>query len=109
MSFDIPQMRIPDNSTEARILEAIIDRDHVTVEEAVRRALRTVEVKPAAPKKSATKRQAQSVAPVTDQELKQFKELYPGLGRLDDVTDEQWDRILKGACKMNKEGFPRRA
>ena len=109
MSFDIPQMHIPDNSTEARILEAIIDRDHVTVEEAVRRALRAVEFKPEAPIKSAPKRNDQSVAPVTDQELQQFKELYPGLGLLDDVTDEQWDRILKGARKLNKEGFSPRA
>lgn len=81
----------------------------MTPEEAVRWALRTVEVKPAAPKRSTTKRQARSFAPVTDQELQQFKELYPGLGLLHDVTDEQWGRILKGSGEMNKEGFPLRA
>jgi len=79
MSFDIPQMHIAGNSIEARNLEAIIDRDHVTVEEAVRQALRTVEVKPAAHRKPATERQVQSVAPVTELELQQFRELYPGL------------------------------
>ena len=40
MSFDIPPLHIPDNSLEARAIEAIISRDHVSPEEAVRRVLR---------------------------------------------------------------------
>lgn len=39
MSFDIPQFVIADNSPEAEVIEAIISRDHVSVEEVVRRAL----------------------------------------------------------------------
>ena len=40
MSFDIPQIHLPDNSPEARAIEAIISRDHVTAEEVVRSAIR---------------------------------------------------------------------
>ena len=40
MSFDIPQIHIADNSVEAQVIEAIVNRDHITPEEVVRRALR---------------------------------------------------------------------
>ena len=40
VSFDIPQIHIADNSPEARVIEAIMNRDHVSPEEVVRRALR---------------------------------------------------------------------
>jgi len=40
VSFDIPPMHIDDNTPEARIIEAIVSRDHVSPEEVVRRALR---------------------------------------------------------------------
>jgi hypothetical protein len=40
MSFDIPQIHIPDNSPEAQVLEAIISREHVSPEQVVLRALR---------------------------------------------------------------------
>lgn len=42
MSFDIPQLHFPGNSPEAQVIEAIINRDHVSPEEAVRRALRGI-------------------------------------------------------------------
>ena len=40
MSFDIPNLHIPDNSPEAKVIEFIISRDTVTPEEAIRTALR---------------------------------------------------------------------
>lgn len=40
MSFDIPPLHIPDNSREAQVIQAIMIRDQVTAEEAVRAALR---------------------------------------------------------------------
>ncbi len=40
MSFDISNLHIADGSPEGQVVEAIISRDHVSPEEAVRRALR---------------------------------------------------------------------
>jgi hypothetical protein len=40
MSFDIHDLHIEPDSPEGRGLQAIISRDHVTAEEAVRRVLR---------------------------------------------------------------------
>lgn len=40
MSFDISNLHIEQDSLEGQNLQAIIARDHVTAEEAVRRALR---------------------------------------------------------------------
>jgi len=45
MSFDIP-LHIETNTPEARLIEAIVIRDHVSPEEAVRRALRGVAIEP---------------------------------------------------------------
>lgn len=44
MSFDIPQIHIPDDSPEAQVMEAIISRDHVSPEDVVRRALRQMAI-----------------------------------------------------------------
>jgi len=104
MGFDIPQMHLPDNSHEAQVIEAVINRDQVSVEEAVRRALRSVEVKSDVPKKVRARRGA-AASPVTNEELDAFKALYPGLGLLGDLSDEQWDRILKSSQAMKREGF----
>ncbi len=92
MSFDFP-LAIQQDIQEYALTE------HITADEA---ALKLVQV-------GLKALRGKEVAPLTDRELKQFKELYPGLGQLGDVTDEQWDRIVKGARKMNKEGFPARA
>jgi len=43
MAFDL-HITIPDNSVEANVLEAMVNRDHVTPEEVVRRALRQMVV-----------------------------------------------------------------
>lgn len=54
MTFDIP-LHIPDNSREAQVIEAIMNRDHVSPEEAIRAALRgiSIETGPAtAPRRS---------------------------------------------------------
>ena len=40
MAFDIPNLHIEQNSPEGQNLQAIIQRDHVSPEEAIRRALR---------------------------------------------------------------------
>ena len=40
MPFDIPNLHIEQNSREGQNLQAIIQRDHVSPEEAIRRALR---------------------------------------------------------------------
>ncbi|HEY3783245.1 MAG TPA: hypothetical protein VGL56_19370 [Fimbriimonadaceae bacterium] len=40
MSYDIPQIHIPDNSPEAKAIDFIVTHDHVTPEEAVRTILR---------------------------------------------------------------------
>jgi hypothetical protein len=40
MPFDIPNLRIEQNSREGQNLQAIMQRDHVSPEEAIRRALR---------------------------------------------------------------------
>ena len=42
MSFDIPQMHIPDNTHEAKVIEAVVKRDNVTADEAILRILRSV-------------------------------------------------------------------
>ncbi len=41
MSFDIPQLHIADNSPEAQMIRDVIARDHVTVEEAVLKIIRS--------------------------------------------------------------------
>jgi len=99
MSFDIPKMHFPDDSQEARILEAIIDRDHVTVEEAIRRALRTVEVKPTAPTKSATKRKA-GKGVITATELQQLRAI-PTFAFFEKLPETVID-TMKAASKQTR-------
>jgi hypothetical protein len=41
MSFDIPQIHIPDNSPEALAVEHVMNAQHMTAEEAVRSILRS--------------------------------------------------------------------
>ena len=55
------------------------------------------------------KLKARDVRPITDEELADLDRMCPALRLLDDVPDETWERIAKGARKMNREGFPRRA
>jgi len=40
MDFDIQSMHIEDGSPEGRVIEAIVKRDHITPEEAIRVGLR---------------------------------------------------------------------
>jgi hypothetical protein len=51
---------------------------------------------------------ATDLAPLTDDELRQFDELFPNFC-VTDVTDEQWQQIEKGTRRMRKEGLPARA
>lgn len=39
MPFDIPNLHIENDSPEGRVVQTIMQRDHVTAEEAVRKAL----------------------------------------------------------------------
>ena len=43
MSYDIPQLHIPDNSPEAQVIETVVNRDQVTPKEAVLRILRNAQ------------------------------------------------------------------
>jgi len=54
------------------------------------------------------KRQAKAVVPITDDELKQIDKLFPGLSAMDDVTDEEWDRVNHRIRRMKREGLSAR-
>ncbi len=43
----------------------------------------------------ATKRSARAVPELTDDELAAFDQAFPALDKLADVSDEEWDRVLK--------------
>ena len=109
MSFDIPKLHFPDHSPEAQVIEGIVTRDHVSPGEAVRRALRGLAKDTAVPRAQAKDRKGKRVAPLTDEELANLDRLCPALKLLDEVTDETWDQIAKGARRMNREGFSNRA
>ncbi len=49
MSFDISNLHIADDSPEGRVLEAIVNRDQITPEEAIRRVLREMDVSAVTP------------------------------------------------------------
>lgn len=106
MSFDIP-LHIPDNTPEAQAIEAIASRDHVSPEEVVRRAIRALVV-PRPARAPTQRRKAQRVPPITDEELAQIDRICPALKLLDDVTDEEWNNVLRGARRMNREDFTSR-
>ena len=110
MSFDIPPLHIPDNSPEARAIQAIISRDRVTPEEAVRSVLRgaAMQLPKSKPKTPANRRDPRGVKPISEAELAKLDKLCPALQMLDDVTDEQWDRIAKVAREMGKAGYLQR-
>ena len=110
MSFDVPQMHLPDNSPEAQIMEAIISREHVTPEEVVRMALRRLTIPHRPAKRVApNKGQAQSIAPLTEAEMQYLDQMFPALDALDDVTDEQWGRIDKNVRRMKQARLSTRA
>jgi hypothetical protein len=94
MSFDLP-------ARVERDLERYAQDEHISTAEAAIKLIRDG--------LKARDRGAKIVAPITDDELKQFEEAFPTLGLLDDVTDEQWNRILKTKQRLNKQGFPLRA
>ena len=52
---------------------------------------------------------AKTVVPITDEELANLDRVCPALKLLEDVTDEEWDTVVKGARRMNREGFANRA
>jgi hypothetical protein len=110
MSFDIPQMHIPDDSPEVRAIEAIISREHLSLEEVVRRALRGMDAKrPRARPAAARGRATKHVAPLTDDEINQLKVMNPVFGLLEDVPEEKIDRMAQTIQRMKRESFQTRA
>ena len=110
MSFDILNLHLADNSPEAGVIEGIVSREHVSPEEAVRRALRGVAsttrtVRPRPPKR----RIAQEVEPLTNEELGQLEALGKTFGLVADVPDEEIDRMAASIRRMKREGFSNRA
>jgi|GEM_PF-5650975 len=103
MSFDIP-LHIPDDSPEAQIIEAIVLREQITPAEAVLVAIRGGTTAGLV----STPAPAEEVEPLTEAELEEFHRLFPSSGLFDDVTDEQWDRIVAAARAMNEEVPPTR-
>ena len=54
------------------------------------------------------KLKTRSVPPITDDELNQIDEAFPGLSAMDDVTEEQWGRIDARIRRMKSEGLSTR-
>jgi hypothetical protein len=94
MSFDLP-------ANIERDFERYARAEHISPTEAA--------VKLIQDGLEAGKRSAKTTMPITDDEIQQFEASFPTLGLLDDITDEQWDRILKTKQRLTKEGFPIRA
>jgi len=42
---------------------------------------------------------------ISDEEVAAFERAFPGLKYMDDVTDEEWDRVLERAKRMSMEGL----
>jgi hypothetical protein len=108
MSFDL-HITLPDNSPEARLVQAIVSREHVSPEEAVRKVLRGSALEPRKVKPSTSTSKPKPSEPLTMRELEQFEELFPSLGLLGDVTDEQWLSIEQDIGRMKRDGFRRHA
>jgi hypothetical protein len=93
MSFDFP-------ATIQQDIQQYAKAEHITVDEAalkiVQVGLKSLRPRTARPV-AGTRRKAQDVAPITDEELANLDRLCPALKLLDDVTDEEWDDVLKGA------------
>jgi len=94
MSFDFPV-------TIQQDIQLYAQAEHISVDEALLKLVQTG--------LKATKRRGKAVVPLTDAELAAFDQAFPALDKLADVTDEQWDRVLKGARRMSREGLSTRA
>ena len=92
MSSDIPQMHFADNSYEAQVIEAVVNRDLVTVEEAIRRAHRTVEVKPRQP---SSKRSGK----VTEADLDVLRQKVPYFAFMESLPDD----VVEGMQAASKQ------
>jgi hypothetical protein len=88
MSFDFPVTVLQD-------IQLYAQAEQISAEEALLRLVQKG--------LKATKRRGKAVASLTDAELAAFDQAFPALDKLDDVTDEQWDRVLKGARRMSHE------
>jgi len=101
MSFDFP-IHIPDNSPEAKAIEAIVIRDHVSPEEVVRRAIRALAVPPP----NANSAPPKSVAELlTDEMINELKSLDSSYGLLEDVPLGRIEQMEATIQRMKQEDF----
>ena len=94
MSFDFP-------ATVQEDIQRYAQAQHISAEEA---ALRIVQLG-----LKAIRRKTKTVPYLTDEELATFDKAFPALDKLSDVTDEQWDRVLKRVRRMSRDGLSARA
>lgn len=105
MSLDIP-IHFHENSPEARAIQAIVARDHISPEEVVRRAVMGLVGPPTSlfpPDKPKV------VPPLSEDEIRQLDSLGKTFGLLADVPDEDIDRMAETIRQTKQEGFPPRA
>lgn len=92
MSFELP-------ANVERELERYAQSEHISKAEAavklIQSGLRVT-------------RHESSADSITDTEVAAFEKAFPGLKQLDDVTDEQWDKVLKSTRRMSREGLSTR-
>ena len=88
MSFDL-------SASLERDLEEYARTEHITPTEAAVKFIQSG---------LKAKRRKAEVAVVTDSDVEAYYKALPGIKALEDVTDEQWDRVLKNARRMSKQG-----
>lgn len=88
------------------MIDAIVNRDHVTPAEAIRTALRGMALRQDPMGLATLQRQAAS--PISVEELARLDELCPALRALDGVPDEVWESVAEGSRHMSTEGFVHR-
>ncbi len=101
MSFDFPASVQLDIQQYARTEHISADEAALKIVQLGLKAIRQRAARPApVPKRKA------AATPLTQDELATLDEHFPGLNPWNDVTGEQWDRVLKAKQKMSREGFP---
>ena len=90
MSFDFPVGIQQD-------IQRYAQAEHISTEEALLKLVQTG--------LKATKRKDKAAVPLTDEELVAFDNAFPALDKLANVTDEEWDLVLRSARRMSREGL----
>jgi len=89
MSLDLP-------ASVERDLELYAQAEHISSAEAAANLIRDA--------LKAAKRKSEDMI-VTDADIEAYYKAFPGFKALEDVTDEQWDQVLKRARRMSKQGL----